>query len=88
MPLHDYACSHCGNTFEKIVSPGETEVPCPECRESADRLYIACAKRLTTIIPSYPGCKKKKAGYIHTHGDKPATGVQGRGVSFPTSGTS
>ena len=87
MPLHDFVCSHCKNAFEEMVSVGEIEVPCPRCPESADRVYIACAKQLTTIVPDYPGCKKKRAGYIHTHGDKPTTGVQGRGAPFPTSET-
>jgi hypothetical protein len=27
---------------------------------------------LSKIVPVYPGSKKHKAGYVHTHGDRPA----------------
>jgi len=31
---------------------------------------------LTTIIPSYPGCKKKMAGYVYSHGDRKGDKIQ------------
>lgn len=30
MPLHDYCCSDCGQTFERLVR-GDTVPPCPHC---------------------------------------------------------
>jgi putative FmdB family regulatory protein len=75
MPLYDFLCSHCDTTFEEIVPVPQTAHECPKCQKNADRI-LSGTKQLTTIIPSYPGCKKKKAGYIHTHGDKKATKIQ------------
>lgn len=35
MPMYDFHCHSCGNTFEMIVKYSESENPqeCPECKE-------------------------------------------------------
>ena len=36
MPIYEYACSGCGNEFEKLVrrSSDESSVACPKCGDS------------------------------------------------------
>ena len=75
MPLYDFECSHCGTLFEEIIPAVQTTLECPKCQKSADR-KLGGTKVLTNIIPAYPGCKRQKAGYVHTHGDKKATKIQ------------
>ena len=75
MPMYDFACpnQHC---FEEIC-PVDTRVACPECGELAEKVWTKSPKVLTEIIPSYPGCNRQRAGYVHTsQADHPATRVQ------------
>lgn len=93
MPMHDYVCGKCKNRFEEIVALIEYEVdgkkktkcpdtvPCDACGADAHLVYSAPPKQFNTIIPDYPGSKKRKAGYQHTHIDRPATKVLGKGWS-------
>ncbi len=81
MPLYDYKCSACGHLEEDIRPPGTKVIECEKCSSASNRFYGTAPAYLTTIIPSYPGCKKVRAGYVHSHGDKPSTRVQGRGFS-------
>lgn len=81
MPLYDYECVKCGHCEESIQPPVTPTIECSKCGEVSEKYYTSCAKTLTTIIPAYPGCKKNKAGYVHTHGDKPRSRVQGCGFS-------
>ena len=74
MPLYDFKCDGCGESTEEIVDSDVKKLDC-NCGGTKQRLACA-AKTLTTIIPSYPGSLKQKAGYVHSHGDKPATKVQ------------
>lgn len=85
MPMHNYECTKCDYADEEIVSLKEDskgekhapkEITCPKCGAAAQLVFVGSAKQLTTIIPAYPGSLKKKAGYCHTHGDRPATKVQ------------
>jgi len=75
MPMHDFECPHCGLEIEEIVKDGEM-VGCSACGEIMTKVFKNPPKLFDTIIPDYPGAKKNKAGYIHTHGDRPATKVQ------------
>lgn len=36
MPLYDYLCKKCGNTFEKLrgISDSDSEIHCPKCASS------------------------------------------------------
>jgi putative FmdB family regulatory protein len=76
MPMYDFQCSNCSSVFEDILPVGTEQNECPQCGGSAFRIFKKTAAILTTIIPSYPGSLKQKAGYVHTHGDRPATKVQ------------
>jgi hypothetical protein len=89
MPMYDFRCSNCGKEFEAVEkSPVKNEdgsyadvtTTC-SCGKTATRTFGTCAKWLTTIVPSSPNCKKHKAGYQHTHADRPATKVMGKGWS-------
>lgn len=77
MPMYDYRCSRCALEIEEFVPAPDTEVPCPECGDLMTKVWKAAPQTLTTVIPSYPGCKEQKAGYVHTHSpDRPATKIQ------------
>lgn len=84
--MYDYECSFCGALFEEIVSSTDSaQVVCPFCGEYAQRTWVKGPSCLTEIIPTYPGCKKQKAGYVHTHGDRSATKIMSGpgGVTAP-----
>jgi putative FmdB family regulatory protein len=83
MPMYDYRCENekCGKVTDDIVPAGTEVIECSECGAEASRIFIKSPPILTTIIPAYSGCKKHKAGYSHTHADRPRTHVQGKGWS-------
>lgn len=57
MPLYDYACRKCDQTFEALVFNGE-EVECPECHErDVERLLSVPAKPKSQSLPM--GCDPK-----------------------------
>ena len=69
--IQDYAC-RCGERFE-YLSMGSSDLPaCPSCGSPDVSVSLGCAKPFGTIVPTYPGALKQKAGYVHTHGDRPA----------------
>lgn len=74
MPLYDYVCP-CGYTSEELVKNAEEEVRCPECNCLMEKQDSA-ANIFTTIIPTYPGSSRHKAGHIHQHVNRPATKTQ------------
>ena len=42
MPLYEFACTHCSEHFEQILSFSMTEVPaCPHCRSTATRRLMS-----------------------------------------------
>ena len=76
MILIDLECPKCGAIIEELVEDG-ISVECPECSTEMQRVWNGQAPKLpTTIVVSYPGCKRQKAGHVHTHGDRPATKIQ------------
>ena len=76
MPLYDFECK-CGHVQEEIVSAGDSPPDCEQCGKSMERVFLKSPALLTTIVPTYPGCKKNKAGYTHTsHADQDATKLQ------------
>lgn len=87
MPVYDYECPD-GHIFEIRCSLEKRQefVDCPECQKKAKQIILAVPALLTTIIPSYPGCKKAKAGYQHSHGDIGSTKIQSGpgGMARPT----
>ena len=40
MPIYDYACQHCGKTFEEWLRSGDDaeQQPCPDCGKPAPRV--------------------------------------------------
>ena len=76
MPIYDYECKQ-GHLFEHRCGSNERPevLACKECGEDSKQVILGCPSLLTNIVPSYPGCKKVKAGYVHSHGDKSATKV-------------
>lgn len=71
--MRDYACG-CGNRFEFLHHPVDEIATCPACgRAMGEQDQVASAAApFGTIIPMYKGSLKQKAGYVHTHGDRPA----------------
>ncbi len=68
--IQDYVCG-CGERFE-YLSMGESDVPsCPACGTS-DATPQPGGRPFGTIVPMHRGSLKQKAGYVHTHGDRPA----------------
>ena len=81
MPMHDFECPKCGNEVEEIVKVDEDgklveKLRCDACGEAMEIIFKKAPVMFSTIVPDYPGSKKIKAGYVHTHGDKSATKVQ------------
>lgn len=75
MPMYDFQCVN-GHSFEEICA-ADAVTPCPECGGVSERVWNKAPPVLTVIIPDYPGCKRQKAGYMHTtKADQNATRVQ------------
>jgi putative FmdB family regulatory protein len=75
MPMYDFQCSN-GHQFEDICGVNELPV-CPECGANTEKVWNKSPPVLVAIIPDYPGSKRFKAGYTHTHfADQNATKVQ------------
>lgn len=42
MPLHDFRCTQCSHTFERLIRSSTTEVLCPSCGSAqVDKLLSA-----------------------------------------------
>ena len=54
MPIYEYVCSDCGESFEKLVRGGrraaEAPVPCPVCGSESHRKKVAL---VASIGPSF-----------------------------------
>lgn len=76
MPMYDYQCEQ-GHKWAAVVPYDDRDdlahVLCPECDDgdSAVKRFFPTPHQFKKIVPDYPGSKKRKAGYQHTHGDKP-----------------
>lgn len=73
--LKEYVCS-CGHRFEHLYMTSEEEAALPTCpacggQVSADNERLGGAI-FGTIVPMHRSSLKNKAGYVHTHGDRPA----------------
>lgn len=76
MPTYDYRCAngHAHEHFCKIAERPDAR-NCPECGEPA-RFMLSAPALVTNIVVDYPGSKKFKAGYQHSHGDRKGTKIQ------------
>lgn len=81
--LQGYICQTCGEGYEFTHHPMDEQNVCPACGSTKADLTLG-GTLLTTIIPIYPGCKRLKAGHVHSHGDRPA---EKGSVSVPRSFT-
>jgi len=69
-----FKCGKCQHVFEDMVQPGGLPDPCPECKNSVDLVEekrMQAPMHVTHFILDYPGSKRLKAGYQHTH-NRPA----------------
>jgi putative FmdB family regulatory protein len=81
--LNGYTCKACGASYEYMHENSADKQVCPACGSNDAELQLG-SHTLTVIIPTYRGCKRQKAGYQHTHGDKPAEKIS---VSVPATFT-
>ena len=77
MPNYDYRCStgHVHEVRCRIADKPE-ETSCPECGAESHHVFLTAPAMPTHIVVDYPGSKKFKAGYTHTHGDRKGTKIQ------------
>jgi putative FmdB family regulatory protein len=65
MPLYEYQCRACGNRFEALVRPSDTEGPaCPSCKSNdLERLIssFAASSEGTRSVALADGRKRSKA---------------------------
>jgi len=77
MPMYNFECVDCKHIMEDLVPSDTDAIVCEKCSGDAIRIWAGTAPNLVnTIILDYPGSKKHKAGYVHSHGDRPATKIQ------------
>lgn len=72
MPLYDFSCHRCEKTFEARAQYEERTKRCEECGTEAERM-IPATHSFSTIQVTHKKSLKLKAGYVHSHGDKPKT---------------
>jgi putative FmdB family regulatory protein len=68
--MYDYGCAVCGHQFEAFVDP-DTDVECPECHESPAVRRTTGGHLFTVIKATTLTSKKYKAGYQHSHTNRP-----------------
>lgn len=76
--IDDYECP-CGKQFEFTRHPRDEQVVCPSCGGMNAAARVG-AKLIDIIVPMHRKSLTKKAGFVHSHGDRPA---EKRSVSVP-----
>ena len=72
MILLDFKCPHCDLAFEALVPRNARQhAPCP-CGQTGDRT-VSAPRTFHEIVPTTLTSKKRKAGYQHSHADRPKT---------------
>jgi putative FmdB family regulatory protein len=60
MPIYEYSCENCGNSFEKLVRRAGTDVACPKCSshdlQQQYSTFAARANGITREAASPGGC--------------------------------
>jgi len=70
--LREYSCA-CGARFDHTHRAESDAATCLRCgRVATEEDEILGGHLHTVTIPSYRGSLRQKAGYVHTHGDRPA----------------
>jgi len=73
LPLYDFECESCAVMFEAVVPTDTQETDCHECKKPGAKRRPSRFSLFTVTVPCYPGSKKRKAGYLHSHGNRPKT---------------
>lgn len=68
--MFDYSCDACGHQFEALVEDG-AETECPECHEGPANKRLSGGHQFVVIKATTLTSKKYKAGYQHSHTDRP-----------------
>jgi hypothetical protein len=68
--LWDYDCE-CGERFEATTMLDSDVVVCPTCN-SCNVTTNPGGRPFSVIIPMHRTSLRSKAGYVHTHADRPA----------------
>jgi hypothetical protein len=74
--MKDFECFTCKHRLEELVDNDTASFICPLCSGNMCTIILGAPKLSSVCIPSYPGCKAQRAGYMHTHGNFEATKVQ------------
>lgn len=71
MPLYEFVCQDCGNTFEEIC-PASAQAPaCPSCQSGRTQRLVSMPSPLKT------GAFPFKVGPVHPMASKMAAGMSG-----------
>ena len=68
--IDDYECA-CGARFEYTRATLDEPVACPDCGGSSVTA-LPGGRPLGMIVPMHHRSLTRKAGFVHSHGDKPA----------------
>jgi hypothetical protein len=68
--LFDFICPACAHQFDALVTDG-CVVDCPECHASPATRRLSGGHLFTTIKATTLTSKKYKAGYQHSHTNRP-----------------
>lgn len=81
MPLYDFFCNECQNTFEELFSAGTvpTNPACPTCGS------VKTEQRMSAPSPTLTNPFPFKVGGVHPLGKKMAAGA-GAGAACPSAG--
>ena len=83
----EFECNKCNHEFSDLVQRSDP-VPdeCPKCKSTKGFTKCISVPNIPTkIVIDYPGSKRFKAGYQHTHADRPAE-KKGSQISMHGSG--
>lgn len=78
--LQNYTCLDCGTSYEFLHHPADEPAVCPACGSHHAEPQLQGGHIFTTIVPTYPGAKAHKAGYVHQYVNRPAEKIS---VSVP-----
>lgn len=68
--IDDFQCA-CGEQFEFTRQPVDEPVVCPACGGSTVTQLMG-GRLVSVIVPMHRRSLTRKAGFVHTHGDRPA----------------
>ena len=74
MPLYDFHCPACDSDFEALAKVSAETIPCQTegCAGEAVK-RLSGTHTFSVIQATHLHSLKRKAGYVHSHGDRPKT---------------